>query len=86
MAEGCGANYKPGLPALDEMPPRVYDRGGTPETGTSGAIRKRKDKTLLNIDLKHLANRSISPKPAATTTHIHLRTKPGGVSSAVLSY
>lgn len=36
------ANYKPGLLALDERPPRLKDRGGT-DTGTSGAMGKRKD-------------------------------------------
>lgn len=34
------ANYKPGLLALDERPPRVYDRGGR-DAGTTGAAGRK---------------------------------------------
>lgn len=45
MALMSTANYKPGLLALDERPPRVWDRGGR-DAGTSGAAGRNKKERL----------------------------------------
>lgn len=78
------ANYKPGLLALDEMPPRVWDRDGT-DAGTSGAERKNLKKNYNNFKLIN----NLKTVLAASISRIYssvLRPEYERVSSATLIY